>query len=118
MHCLYSRLPGRTSLIRELKEAFDMGKRPQLDITHHDVQTIASLLKLYLRELPEPIIPCISYEPVMKIVNRDFHEDPDKAVANLAEEMTILPRPNYNLLQYICKFLYEVNNCILSSNIY
>jgi len=27
-----------------------------------DVHTVASLLKLYLRELPEPVVPWIQYE--------------------------------------------------------
>ena len=105
----FCRLPGRTSLIRELREEFDMGKRPVLDIGQHDVQTIASLLKLYLRELPEPLISRCNYEPVMKIVTRDFHENPDEAIERLSKELTSLPVANYNLLQYLCKFLHEVS---------
>ena len=45
-----------------------------------DVHSVASLLKLYLRELPEPIVPRQFYEPVMKIVQRDMHLNPDKAM--------------------------------------
>ena len=32
-----------------------------------DVHTVASLLKLYLRELPEPIIPFSSFQTAIKV---------------------------------------------------
>uniref|UniRef100_A0A8C7YYN9 Si:ch211-247j9.1 n=1 Tax=Oryzias sinensis TaxID=183150 RepID=A0A8C7YYN9_9TELE len=50
------RQPGRNSLVRELQEAFDSGERPSFDSTT-DVHSVASLLKLYLRQLPEPLVP-------------------------------------------------------------
>lgn len=82
------RQPGRTSLVHELQEAFDAGERPSFDRYRHlplplfrlpcfgershlaacpscsrtDVHTVASLLKLYLRQLPEPLVPHRRYQ--------------------------------------------------------
>ncbi|TNM84383.1 hypothetical protein fugu_008561 [Takifugu bimaculatus] len=55
------RLPGQASLVEELKDAFDSGERPSFD-GNTDVHTVASLLKLYLRQLPEPLVPFSRYQ--------------------------------------------------------
>lgn len=85
------RAPGQTNHVRELQDAFDRGEKPVFDrwcsgrghciysvpsynlcwivlfiatlffYSTTDVHTVASLLKLYIRELPEPIIPFSKY---------------------------------------------------------
>ncbi|KAG8141177.1 hypothetical protein E2320_006837 [Naja naja] len=55
------RLPGQDNLVKKLRDAFDAGERPSFD-PDTDVHTVASLFKLYLRELPEPVIPWSQYE--------------------------------------------------------
>ncbi|MBN3281568.1 RHG25 protein, partial [Polyodon spathula] len=68
-----------------------------------DVHTVASLFKLYLRELPEPVIPWSQYE--------DFLNCSTEGAAGqeqLKNQIALLPRANYSLLSYICRFLYEI----------
>uniref|UniRef100_A0A8C3S5V6 Rho GTPase activating protein 25 n=1 Tax=Chelydra serpentina TaxID=8475 RepID=A0A8C3S5V6_CHESE len=55
------RLPGQDNLVKQLRDAFDAGERPSFD-RDTDVHTVASLFKLYLRELPEPVVPWLQYE--------------------------------------------------------
>lgn len=55
------RLPGQASRIQALKELYDSGSQEDFSSTE-DVHTVASLLKLYLRELPEPVVPFVFYE--------------------------------------------------------
>ena len=86
-----------------------MGDRPKLDITTTDVHTVASLLKLYLRELPEPLIPIAIYEEVIQLTCREMQINPDKAFEGLREQLSRLPRANYNLLKYLCGFLKAVS---------
>jgi len=106
------RLPGRTLLIRQLREMFDCGERPDLEKMKVDVNTVASLLKQYLRELPEPIIPTNLYETIMKAVTRDMSINRDQGLQNLTSALQLMPSYNYNLLQYICKFLSQIHqNC-------
>ncbi|XP_062518959.1 rho GTPase-activating protein 24-like [Corticium candelabrum] len=50
------RLPGNQVKVQGLKELFDKGEHPDLQ-SCDEVHSVASLLKLYLRELPEPLIP-------------------------------------------------------------
>ncbi|MEQ2164668.1 hypothetical protein GOODEAATRI_009084 [Goodea atripinnis] len=67
------RLPGQANLVKELQDAFDCGEKPSFDC-NTDVHTVASLLKLYLRELPEPVIPFQKYEEFLasaKLLGKD-----------------------------------------------
>lgn len=51
------RVSGNQKLIEKLKDLFNMVGDAPLEAELVDVATAASLLKLYLRELPEPLIP-------------------------------------------------------------
>jgi len=49
------RVPGRQADVRRLKEMFITDGHAQIPEDVKDVNTVASLLKLYLREMPEPL---------------------------------------------------------------
>ncbi|KAJ8005844.1 hypothetical protein DPEC_G00122130 [Dallia pectoralis] len=100
------RLPGQDNTVKQFRDAFNAGERPSFP-SDTDVHTVASLFKLYLRELPEPVIPWTQYQ--------DFLDcspmlDPNSAAGRerLEKQISLLPRTNYNLLSYICRFLFEV----------
>ncbi|XP_066495465.1 rho GTPase-activating protein 25 [Tiliqua scincoides] len=100
------RLPGQDNLVKKLRDAFDAGERPSFD-QDTDVHTVASLFKLYLRELPEPVVPWAQYEDFL-LCGQLLTADEMKGYQVLMRQLAILPRDNYNLLSYICRFLYEV----------
>ncbi|XP_041333765.1 rho GTPase-activating protein 25 [Pyrgilauda ruficollis] len=100
------RLPGQDSLVRQLRDAFDAGERPSFH-RDTDVHTVASLLKLYLRELPEPVVPWLQYEDFL-LCGQALEADEAKGHQELVKQLSLLPRDNYNLLSYICRFLYEI----------
>ncbi|XP_053731932.1 rho GTPase-activating protein 22 isoform X2 [Synchiropus splendidus] len=102
------RAPGQTNLVRELRDAFDRGEKPVFDSTT-DVHTVASLLKLYIRELPEPVIPFSKYTQFLSCAPL-LTKDKETGVVELCKQVNCLPQVNYNLLEYICKFLYEVQS--------
>uniref|UniRef100_A0A6I8Q4R6 Rho GTPase-activating protein 22 n=1 Tax=Xenopus tropicalis TaxID=8364 RepID=A0A6I8Q4R6_XENTR len=64
------RLPGQATLVKELQDTFDSGGKPTFDKST-DVHTVASLLKLYLRELPEPVIPFSRYQDFLRCLWTD-----------------------------------------------
>lgn len=102
------RAPGQTNHVRELQDAFDRGEKPVFDSTT-DVHTVASLLKLYIRELPEPVIPFAKYTQFLSCAQL-LTKDKEMGVVELCKQVKSLPQVNYNLLQYICKFLDEVQS--------
>ncbi|XP_073097338.1 rho GTPase-activating protein 22 isoform X2 [Manis javanica] len=102
------RMPGQANLVRDLQDSFDCGEKPLFD-SSTDVHTVASLLKLYLRELPEPVIPFARYEDFLSCAQL-LTKDEGEGTLELAKQVISLPPANYNLLRYICKFLDEVQS--------
>ncbi|XP_053125177.1 rho GTPase-activating protein 25 isoform X3 [Hemicordylus capensis] len=100
------RLPGQDNLVKQLRDAFDAGERPSFD-KDTDVHTVASLFKLYLRELPEPLIPWTQYEDFL-LCGQLLTADERKGQQQLVKQLACLPQDNYNLLSYICRFLHEI----------
>lgn len=106
------RLAGRTSLIKDYKEKFDCAEKVKFDISEIDVHSVASLMKMYLRELPDSIIPSQNYQKFMNIAlnfqdARDLDSKMEVVVeANLA--ISEIPDENYNSLSFLCTFFHEV----------
>ncbi|XP_066510394.1 rho GTPase-activating protein 25-like [Hoplias malabaricus] len=100
------RLPGQENQVKHFREAFDAGERPSFP-SDTDVHTVASLLKLYLRELPEPVVPWTQYQDFL---DSTLTLDATTATGreNLEKQISLLPKVNYNLLSYTCRFLFEV----------
>ncbi|XP_037608928.1 rho GTPase-activating protein 24 isoform X1 [Sebastes umbrosus] len=102
------RLPGQANLVKELQDAFDCGEKPSFDC-NTDVHTVASLLKLYLRELPEPVVPFHKYDDFLACTKL-LGKDDEIGMKELRKLVENLPPVNYNLLKYICRFLDEVQS--------
>lgn len=111
-YILSFRLAGRTALMRTFREKFDCGEKVILDSAEVDVHSVASILKQYLRELPESIIPCNLYQKFMnKAMSFQSAKDKEQKleyVESLKNLMTDLPVDNYNILEYLCTFLEDV----------
>ncbi|XP_056350582.1 rho GTPase-activating protein 22 isoform X8 [Oenanthe melanoleuca] len=98
------RMPGQANLVKDLQDSFDCGEKPLFD-SNTDVHTVASLLKLYLRELPEPVIPFAKYEDFLSC-GQLLSKDEGEGTQELVKQVKNLPQANYNLLKYICKSTY------------
>ncbi|XP_042288901.1 protein FAM13A-like [Thunnus maccoyii] len=99
------RLCGSVVRTRQLRQRWDSGER--VDLEHDgDVPTVASLLKLFLRELPAPIVP----EPQRKELVLSLTGYPDEAEMNrsLRENLCHLPDDNLVILSHLIHFLSRV----------
>lgn len=106
------RLPGRQSAIKDVISRFERGQKIRFESEGTDVHVVASVFKTFLRDLPDSIIPCKLFQKFMNIALR-FMEGTDESlreacVQELAEAMTLVPKDNYVILKYICRFLREV----------
>ncbi len=61
------RLSGAKGEVDALKLAYDEGEEVDLNNVR-DPNVVASMLKLYLRELPEPLLPCKDYDSYLAAV--------------------------------------------------
>uniref|UniRef100_A0A8C5M7P7 Rho GTPase activating protein 25 n=1 Tax=Leptobrachium leishanense TaxID=445787 RepID=A0A8C5M7P7_9ANUR len=100
------RLPGQDNLVKQLREDFDAGERPSFS-SDTDVHTVASLFKLYLRELPEPVVPWCQYDAFLGCEEKICINE-DKGHEELIRQIRLLPKENYNLLCFLCRFFFEV----------
>ncbi|KAK3736407.1 hypothetical protein QZH41_017912, partial [Actinostola sp. cb2023] len=99
------RLPGNMKTISELKAGFNKGENP--DINDSEIHTVASLLKMYLRELPEPLIPYDFFE-VFLTSAKCYEMYEEDGIMSIQKHLTQLPKANFNLLKVLCRFLFEV----------
>jgi len=109
---------GRSTVVKELKHKYDSGEAPMLNSDTVDVHSVAALLKLYFRELPDPVIPRECYDRVIALSRSLFPHGTDFETLKTTEEMTELvhiitelPKYSYNLLRFMCQFLFKVSQC-------
>ncbi|KAF9127847.1 hypothetical protein BGW39_005511 [Mortierella sp. 14UC] len=98
------RVPGSHASVQKLKLMFDSGKDHNLlAMDAIDPNDIATLLKLYLRELPTPLLPAVFLEQFQTLLSTDR-----QICHNLRGILIGLPRPNYVVLSYLCHHLSRI----------
>lgn len=100
------RLSGSASAIQALKEKFNT--EGDVDICSEkyvDVNVVAGLLKLYLRELPDPILTIEYQKAFLKMIEV---VDKEQKVHDLKALLSLLPVPNYVLLKALCAHLLRI----------
>ncbi|KAK7128705.1 hypothetical protein R3I94_017064 [Phoxinus phoxinus] len=97
------RVSGKVKLCQELRKGFDQGSFPEFD--SGDIPTLASLLKLFLRELPGGLIPESHRTQLLKVFNDSKEEELNQAVRMI---LNSLPEEHFNVLCYLLYFLSRV----------
>jgi Rho GTPase-activating protein 17 len=86
-----------------MKSAIDANQiNPPIAHEYQDVHVIASVLKAYLRSLPEPLLTYRFYADFMNIAQITNDQQRKAAILNILHQ---LPEGNYNNLKYLMKFL-------------
>lgn len=95
------RISGSKPEIDALRRLYDSGQRPS-SLASYDVHTLTGALKLYLRLLPNPLVPYASYNTFLTLSNSP---DIASAVTPLILEF---PLQNQVVLKAICLFVQKV----------
>jgi len=104
------RISGNAHQVQELKTQFDQNafsvdfRNPES--FYHDVNNPANLLKLFLRELPDPLLTSEHYSALL-----DAARIPDDLVRrdSLHAIINALPDPNYATLRALVLHLHRVD---------
>ncbi|XP_041344171.1 protein FAM13A isoform X7 [Pyrgilauda ruficollis] len=99
------RVNGSMKMVEQLRLQYERGEEVEL-VKDGDVYSAASLLKLFLRELPDGIITS-ALRPRFIQVYQDSRNDMQKE-SYLKELLKELPDAHYCLLKYLCQFLIKV----------
>ena len=101
------RVPGKQVLIKELRDMYDRGLSVEFKDSY-SAATIASLLKIYLQSLPEPIIPTRYFDDFLEIGSRFKYNQ----TSHLSDLKQLIERNlssiNYTVLSYLCLFLKKI----------
>ncbi|KAF9433946.1 Rho GTPase-activating protein 21 [Entomortierella beljakovae] len=102
------RVSGHMASIQNLKKAFDEGLDVEKLIKKEpDVNTIAALLKLYFRELREPLIPFEFYPSFIAAADISEYDEKLYTIKSLVHS---LPEINFDTLKYLMTHLGHVQD--------
>lgn len=119
------RIPGSQLEINQFKEAFEKGEDPLITVNPREMNSVAGVLKLYLRELKEPLFPRDMYDAFLSSIrvnssaSNALQTAPDQVPVNIIENieaakienirkvMCAVPKPIYIVLRYLFAFLNQ-----------
>uniref|UniRef100_A0A1A8HJG0 Family with sequence similarity 13, member B n=1 Tax=Nothobranchius korthausae TaxID=1143690 RepID=A0A1A8HJG0_9TELE len=96
---------GNAERVDWLRQRYDSGEEVELD-KKADLASAVSLLRLFLQELPEPIIPTAVQGHILQL--HQDHNNEEELCRNLKYVLQQLPQLNYGLLRFLCRFLASV----------
>ncbi|XP_077979662.1 rho GTPase-activating protein 44-like isoform X2 [Glandiceps talaboti] len=100
------RIAGSSSKVKKLKASFDLGVPDMADfVDQGQVHAITGVLKQYLRELPEPLLTFALYD---EFVSANSIQDTDARLQALWTTVNKLPKPNFDNLRFLIKFLHKL----------
>lgn len=124
------RLSGSLTKINEMKKLFDEGVAVEFSTeAESEIHNVSSLLKMYLKQLPEPLCTFEKYLEFVEVTLTS--NEVEEQVAKLRFLVHSLPTNNYRLLKYVMEFArtisknaevnkMDVNNCaiVLAPNLF
>uniref|UniRef100_A0A4W3HWT7 Family with sequence similarity 13 member B n=1 Tax=Callorhinchus milii TaxID=7868 RepID=A0A4W3HWT7_CALMI len=90
---------GSAEMVEWLRQKYDSGEEVDL-VKEADVSSAVSLLRLFLQELPEAVIPASLHTHLMQLYQGNF----------IAYSLLLYKSVNYNLLKFLCRFLVKVTS--------
>ncbi|KAI8065351.1 Rho GTPase activation protein [Gilbertella persicaria] len=98
------RLSGPASSIQKYRTMFN-NKEPVLLKEEHDINAVTGLLKLYFRELRNPLMTYEYYEWFLDAARMTDYEERMYQIKSVIHS---LPKPNYLVLEYLMRHLGRV----------
>uniref|UniRef100_A0A8C9T634 Family with sequence similarity 13 member A n=1 Tax=Scleropages formosus TaxID=113540 RepID=A0A8C9T634_SCLFO len=98
------RVNGNVRVAEALRQRFESGEDVNL-LQEGDVCVVASLLKQFLRELPEGVVTSDLQAALLQLYQECGEEQCGQALRDLLHG---LPDVHYDLLRYLCRFLTQV----------
>nr|XP_033473009.1 rho GTPase-activating protein 15 [Epinephelus lanceolatus] len=100
------RVSGNLATIQKLR--FIVDQEEDLDLDHsqwEDIHVVTGALKMFFRELPEPLFPFKSFQPFVEAIKIKESKHKVQAVKKLIQE---LPKPNHDTMKLLFSHLHKV----------
>ncbi|XP_028261791.1 rho GTPase-activating protein 15 isoform X2 [Parambassis ranga] len=100
------RVSGNLAVIQKLRYMVNHEEKLNLDESEwEDIHVITGALKLFFRELPEPLVPYGFFTDIVETVKMSDYMDKVDRLKCLVLNM---PPPNHDTLQFMCRHLRRV----------
>ncbi|XP_006005331.1 rho GTPase-activating protein 15 [Latimeria chalumnae] len=100
------RVSGNLATIQKLRFAVDHEEKLNLDDSQwEDIHVVTGALKMFFRELPEPLFPYYSFERFVDAIKIQNHKSRVQSIKNLIEK---LPRPNHDTMKILFGHLRKI----------
>lgn len=103
------RIPGTSKTVDDLRMALDRQHEHEgedLIGNVKDPHDLSSLLKLFLRELPDPLF---TFELFLPLINTQSNPDLESRAECIQILLESLEKAHYNVVRFLCKFLKKVS---------
>ncbi|XP_055387288.1 GTPase-activating protein CdGAPr [Condylostylus longicornis] len=103
------RLSGITSNIQKLRRAFDEERIPDMTTPEmiKDIHAVSSVLKMYFRELPNPLCTYQLYDHFVDAIQKK--NDDNERLRLMKETVLMLPPPHYRTLKHLAMHLNKIS---------
>ncbi|KAK2900605.1 hypothetical protein Q8A67_008720 [Cirrhinus molitorella] len=100
------RVSGNLAIIQKLRFAVNHDEKVDLgDSKWEDIHVTTGALKMFFRELPEPLFPYAFFNNFISAIKMSDYKQKVQAVKDLMKQ---LPRPNHDTIQALFKHLKKV----------
>eukprot|EP01105_Mastigella_eilhardi_P024026 TRINITY_DN6175_c0_g1_i1.p1 TRINITY_DN6175_c0_g1~~TRINITY_DN6175_c0_g1_i1.p1 ORF type:complete len:820 (+),score=184.42 TRINITY_DN6175_c0_g1_i1:170-2461(+) len=97
------RISSSLTNVQQVKEDFDTGREPNFSVLNDPQHVAANVIKLYLRELPDPLLTYNLYDSFIEAT-----KTPDDVVPKIRDLVKSLPWENKFTLQFLLDYLTKV----------
>ncbi|KAG0316450.1 hypothetical protein BGZ99_006907 [Dissophora globulifera] len=103
------RRSGMAAEARQMVQAYDAGLQPDLMDTsiYQDICSITSVLKQYLRNLPDPLIPYNLYQDFLEATGV---QEPERRLKAFKTALSAMPIAHYDTLRILMEHLNRVTD--------
>lgn len=106
-------MSGSQVEINNFREAFERGEDPLAEVTDaSDINSVAGVLKLYLRELREPLLPIIYFDQLMELARKPQFAPPHENSAH-QNAVPAEPKPNEIFVTKMKELLQSLPNAVV-----
>jgi len=101
------RVSGSQVEINNFRESFERGEDPLADMTDaSDINSVAGVMKLFLRELREPVFSVQYFDQFMELAKL---ESKHEFVLKVRDLVKTWPRPTFVVMRYLFSFLNHLS---------
>nr|XP_008111093.1 PREDICTED: rho GTPase-activating protein 15 [Anolis carolinensis]XP_008111100.1 PREDICTED: rho GTPase-activating protein 15 [Anolis carolinensis]XP_008111108.1 PREDICTED: rho GTPase-activating protein 15 [Anolis carolinensis] len=100
------RVSGNLATIQKLRFFVNQEEKLNLDDSQwEDIHVVTGALKMFFRELPEPLFPYCFFEQFVEAIKIQDNNNKVKCIKDLVQK---LPRPNYDTMKILFEHLQKI----------